>query len=610
MAFRSCKQLLLGATLLLLHTVDATLTLVNSTASSRGFLRDENGTEYDLYLLEPYTDLFSPLYFLISGDTITDVRSNVSFLVPVLRGVYDNGAALVQAATDSEGVVTFAEVHRETASGVIVDTTKRADDLEKPEALRVSASDNHDGQASSYYFDDAPPVHKTTQKDQHLYGPSSRNFRSLYNRKRRALSSPCDYFISVKVAVIYDTEFCQTYGGHKHARNRIMAIVASASMHYERDMCVKLQLTDILTPDSSCRGSSMTFSSMNRQRACGTDPNLLSDFSAWMARKRQSSTIDPDALIHFFTGYPSSGLLGCAWRGTLCWSRYSYGVEYITMRSDILTQGVIFAHEVGHNVNAPHVKSAWREEFIMESTLSTATDGFSEASVGAILSFLNSEDITCDGILQAALSSPPSAVPSQDPSATRSLTPSESPSVLPSYVPGQGPNEVSSGTPSQDPIAPTSAYTFEHIRISAGELDASFNYTDVDGKIWSADDYYNNTGESFVRDRNIKGTGNDKLYTSQRFGPVMEYSIPVPPGEYEVKLHFAELIYREIGHRIFDVVVEDSLVLDRLDILSEVERGTALVFTETLTVLDGVLNIVFVADIGNPQICGIEVRDP
>jgi hypothetical protein len=79
---------------------------VNSTASIRGFLRDENGIEYDLDLLEPYMDLFSPIYFLISGDTITDVRSNVSFLVPVLRGVYEKGAALVEAATDSEGVVT------------------------------------------------------------------------------------------------------------------------------------------------------------------------------------------------------------------------------------------------------------------------------------------------------------------------------------------------------------------------------------------------------------------------------------------------------------------------------------------------------------------------
>jgi hypothetical protein len=36
----------------------------------------------------------------------------------------------------------------------------------------------------------------------------------------------------------------------------------------------------------------------------------------------------------------------------------------------------------------------------------TVADGFSEASVDRILSFLNSEDITCDRIIQVPMSSP------------------------------------------------------------------------------------------------------------------------------------------------------------------------------------------------------------
>lgn len=87
-----------------------------------------------------------------------------------------------------------------------------------------------------------------------------------------------------------------------------------------------------------------------------------------------------------------------------------------------------------------------------------------------------------------------------------------------------------------------------------------------------------------------------------------EYKVPVPNGNYQVRLHFAELNKTGAGQRVFDVKVENQTALNRLDIFAEAGgAGRALVRTLPAKVSDGVLNLAFVRQVENAKVSGIEI---
>ena len=120
----------------------------------------------------------------------------------------------------------------------------------------------------------------------------------------------------------------------------------------------------------------------------------------------------------------------------------------------------------------------------------------------------------------------------------------------------------------------------------------------------------------------ILATEADTLYVTERIRGIgvdlgtIGYSIPVDNATYEVKLHFAELYWGlegqggaagGVGSRIFDVMVEDSLVIDDYDIFADVGAATATIKTHETMVVDGTLNIVLTASVDQPKISAIEV---
>ena len=117
-----------------------------------------------------------------------------------------------------------------------------------------------------------------------------------------ATANGCESYRVVNVAVVFDAEFCALYGGYEASQRRIMTIVASASVHYERDMCVQLKLTDIYTPETTCSRGSSIFRQYNRQFPCGGSGSFLSSFARFMRRQRKSAELDEDATIHMFSG--------------------------------------------------------------------------------------------------------------------------------------------------------------------------------------------------------------------------------------------------------------------------------------------------------------------
>ncbi|MEK6967344.1 MAG: malectin domain-containing carbohydrate-binding protein [Nanoarchaeota archaeon] len=150
------------------------------------------------------------------------------------------------------------------------------------------------------------------------------------------------------------------------------------------------------------------------------------------------------------------------------------------------------------------------------------------------------------------------------------------------------------------------AKTRNHIRINAG--GDSFN--DSFSNQWETD-YGIISGRRYSLKTPIAGTVNDELYQSFRQTNESENllaNVQVPPGEYEINLHFAELSPSNSrnGKRVFNVTAEGILIAD-MDVFADIGSKKALIKTAFVKVNDGELNIELASINGNSMISGLEV---
>ena len=373
-------------------------------------------------------------YFEVNGTLANHKRSSDTFSIEALHA--EDIAVLEtdrEAVLGEAGEMLLPQDHASTGNASLVR------DVDTGSSLRGTQSTETEEEADLESFD--PPS----------WSPRVRRRRSL---QTLPLSTPCPYFRTIKVAIAYDGDFCGHYGTREAALNRIVAIVSSASAHYENDMCIKLKLTDMIALDTSCGGELDVSGSFHREKACANGPSLLPDFADWMHLHRRELGVDDVTVVHLFTGAKHTGAIGCAYQGTLCWRDYSYGVEYITFNSNLMVQATVFAHELGHSLNAVHIRDDGKQ-FIMENALNNAQDGFSDASIDRIMSFLSALDDECTGIESA-----PQATngPTVSPTSKSSMTPSSKPSMSPSSGPSPSPSAQPTSKPIEGPASsPTSA---------------------------------------------------------------------------------------------------------------------------------------------------------
>jgi hypothetical protein len=111
-------------------------------------------------------------------------------------------------------------------------------------------------------------------------------------------------------------------------------------------------------------------------------------------------------------------------------------------------------------------------------------------------------------------------------------------------------------------------------------------YYSDDSRWWSSDVYFKG-GQLRTSEENAAGTDDPELYAGERWGN-FSYAIPVPPGKYNVTLHFAERSFQNhvqasndasvsSEHRTFTIFCNHRPVVRDLDILAEVGDGRALV---------------------------------
>lgn len=121
----------------------------------------------------------------------------------------------------------------------------------------------------------------------------------------------------------------------------------------------------------------------------------------------------------------------------------------------------------------------------------------------------------------------------------------------------------------------------------------------------------------------IHGTVDDALFGGEAFGDPLRCRILLPPGDYQVKLYFAEIYWgpgcpgggNGVGARRFDVYLEGTRVLKNLDLFQEAgcaasttaTSGRPLVKAFDVTVADDGLDIEMPASVDNGTLTAVEI---
>jgi hypothetical protein len=151
------------------------------------------------------------------------------------------------------------------------------------------------------------------------------------------------------------------------------------------------------------------------------------------------------------------------------------------------------------------------------------------------------------------------------------------------------------------------------IRIRCGYSRPIFK--DEEGNEWSGDRYFSGGFVTELPNQHIARTRNPELYLTARTG-IFSYKIPLAPGVYELRLHFAETTYSPASSlgggensRVFDLQLNGRPLLQQFDIVSDAGANTAdvRVFRDVFPSKDGYLHLDFSGSLGLPIINGIEI---
>ena len=154
----------------------------------------------------------------------------------------------------------------------------------------------------------------------------------------------------------------------------------------------------------------------------------------------------------------------------------------------------------------------------------------------------------------------------------------------------------------------------DEVRILAG---SGRSMVDHAGKLWSADMDF--TGGTATRSeaRRIARTQDPAFYRTSRTGQ-FRYDIPLKPGVYELRLHFAEMVYGAEnggaggeGSRLLTVRANGKPLLEHFDVFADAGGGRIAdtrVFPDQMPASDGRLHLEFAAQAaGEATVSAIEI---
>ena len=196
-----------------------------------------------------------------------------------------------------------------------------------------------------------------------------------------------------------------------------------------------------------------------------------------------------------------------------------------------------------------------------------------------------------------ATSMPPT--PTEPESTPTEALPTATPTAEPTATPTTEPTEPPPPTPPDMQLPDTDSSV---LRVNAGGQ----SYVDSRGLAWLADVNFVGGG-SYTTGNPIADTEDDPIYASERWG-TFSYQIPVPNGNYDLRLLFAEVWFTSPGQRVLSVSVNGEPVIIDLDILAETTRLSAYDRFIPVSIDDGMLRISFTSQqADNAKISGLEL---
>lgn len=154
----------------------------------------------------------------------------------------------------------------------------------------------------------------------------------------------------------------------------------------------------------------------------------------------------------------------------------------------------------------------------------------------------------------------------------------------------------------------------DEVRILAG---SGRSLVDHAGKLWSADTNFSGGTAARNEARRIARTQNPAFYRTSRVGQ-FRYDIPLKPGTYELRLHFAETIYGAEntgvggeGSRLLTARANGKPLLEHFDVFADAGGGQVAdvrVFPDVKPASDGQLHLEFAGEAGgDATVSAIEI---
>lgn len=183
---------------------------------------------------------------------------------------------------------------------------------------------------------------------------------------------------------------------------------------------------------------------------------------------------------------------------------------------------------------------------------------------------------------------------------------------------GSLPEAMSPGAPKRAGVAavlPIGENSAEQpVRIIAGYNKAQ--YVDRAGHVWLGDRDFDGGAPGTQSQTYFARTLDPTLFRTMRLGD-FSYNIPLHPGNYELRLYFAETTYGPDtlsgggeGSRTFTVAANGKTILNLFDVLCDAKGddiGDVRVFKDITPGADGYLHLAFKGSVSDPFIDAIEV---
>jgi N-acetylneuraminic acid mutarotase len=129
---------------------------------------------------------------------------------------------------------------------------------------------------------------------------------------------------------------------------------------------------------------------------------------------------------------------------------------------------------------------------------------------------------------------------------------------------------------------------------------------DSSSLVWQADEGFDGGTVSttpFV----VKGTPDQSLYSTRRWGGSFDFHAEGDDGGYTLTLLFAEPVFNQPGMRVFDVFVNGQPLLTNFDLVAAAGPKTAVSRSFTVNITNEALDVQFVGVVQNAIVSGIEL---